>query len=197
MSLTLETRQAVPAASAWTPGGSGIPSPRREDFIREVYQQHSGLLLRYAARLVGGDWHLAEDLVQEAATRGWVYFTSVDPDAEAEKVRPWLFTVVRNLAIDQHRARRARPAEQMSLEEVDVAGVDETERALTSYVVAEAFEELSEQHREVVRCMYYLGYSVAQASEYLGIPPGTVKSRCYYAIRSLKKALHQRGLLEE
>ncbi|MDG9706146.1 sigma-70 family RNA polymerase sigma factor [Streptomyces sp. DH37] len=194
MTLTMEIRPAAPAASVRTPNGPGLPC--REDFVREVYQRHGSLLLRYAARLVGGDWHLAEDLLQEAATRGWVYFTSVDPDAEAEKVRPWLFTVVRNLAIDQHRARQNRPLEQMSIEDVDVPGVDEMERALTSHVVVEAFKDLSDQHREVVMCMYYLGYSVAQASEHLGIPPGTVKSRCHYAIRSLRKALHQRGLRE-
>jgi RNA polymerase sigma-70 factor (ECF subfamily) len=35
---------------------------------------------------------------------------------------------------------------------------------------------------------------VREASAKLGIPPGTVKSRTYYALRALKLALQERGL---
>ncbi|MFF1548117.1 sigma factor-like helix-turn-helix DNA-binding protein [Streptomyces sp. NPDC058291] len=45
--------------------------------------------------------------------------------------------------------------------------------------------------------MYYLECSVAQAAEHLGIPSGTVKSRAFYAMRALRKALEERGALGE
>ena len=41
---------------------------------------------------------------------------------------------------------------------------------------------------------YYRGRSVAEAAGVLGIPPGTVKSRCYYGLRALKLALAERGV---
>ena len=36
--------------------------------------------------------------------------------------------------------------------------------------------------------------SVAEAAQVLGVPAGTVKSRCYYALRALKLALAERGV---
>ncbi|UUU35853.1 hypothetical protein JIX56_41810 [Streptomyces sp. CA-210063] len=42
-----------------------------ETFVRELYEHHGKDLLRFASRLLGGDWHQAEDIVQEAATRAW------------------------------------------------------------------------------------------------------------------------------
>jgi RNA polymerase sigma-70 factor (ECF subfamily) len=41
---------------------------------------------------------------------------------------------------------------------------------------------------------YYLGQSVSDAATELGIPPGTVKSRTFYALRALKLALAERGV---
>ena len=46
----------------------------------------------------------------------------------------------------------------------------------------------------MIRLMYYLEYSVAQAAEHLGIPQGTVKSRAFYAMRALRRALEARGV---
>ncbi|MGW3151750.1 sigma-70 family RNA polymerase sigma factor [Streptomyces sp. NPDC001177] len=157
-----------------------------------MYEEHASLLLRFAARLLGGDWHRAEDLVQEAVLRAWRH--SAELAADPERARPWLFTVVRNLAIDDHRARRLRPAQLTPFDNCDIPVEDEIERTLTSQVVQKALQDLSDQHREIIKYMYYLGCSVAQASELLGIPPGTVKSRSYYAVRALKEALLERGV---
>ncbi|MFJ1808596.1 MULTISPECIES: sigma-70 family RNA polymerase sigma factor [unclassified Streptomyces] len=163
-------------------------------FIENLYDQYGPLLLRYAARLLDGDWHKAEDIFQETAARAWKHARFLGP--RGEHIRPWLFTVVKNLAVDHHRARQIRPLELMPAEELDAVwdGMDST---LTSHVVLEALRELNEQQRTVIQLMYYLECSVAQAAEHLGIPPGTVKSRAFYAMRALRKALAERGVLRE
>ncbi|MFF4168751.1 sigma-70 family RNA polymerase sigma factor [Streptomyces sp. NPDC001744] len=168
------------------------PHDGRDAVVDDLYGQYRPMLLRYAARLLDGDWHKAEDIVQETAARAWKHSGFLGD--RREHVRPWLFTVVRNLVIDHHRARRIRPLDPMSATAPD-AGRDDTDSALTSHVVREALRELNEQQRTVIQLMYYLECSVAQAAEHLGIPPGTVKSRAFYAVRALRKALAERGVL--
>lgn len=163
-----------------------------ERLLRALYDEHGGPLLGYVLRLTGGDRGQAEDVMQETLLRAWRH-----PEALAGRpVRPWLFTVARNLVVDAHRARRARPQETGITEQVlmTAAGSDDIDRALESWTVAEALADLSAPHRAVLVETYYRGRSVAEASKTLGIPPGTVKSRTYYALRALKLALEERGL---
>lgn len=163
-----------------------------ERFVQALYRQHGNLLMRYAARLLGGDWHRAEDLVQEAYARAWRHSAMFGGDID--KARPWLFTVVRNLVIDHHRACRTRPVETQLSDMSEPVFADETDRVLTARVVADALAELPRQQREVVTLMYFSGYTVNQAAERLGIPPGTVKSRSFYAMRELRRLLAVRGV---
>jgi RNA polymerase sigma-70 factor (ECF subfamily) len=75
-----------------------------------------------------------------------------------------------------------------------VAGLDTVETALDRIVVTDALQSLSPEHRAVIVETYYRGRTVAEAARVLGVPPGTVKSRCYYALRALKLALAERGM---
>jgi RNA polymerase sigma-70 factor, ECF subfamily len=74
--------------------------------------------------------------------------------------------------------------------------MDETERAVESWLVAEALSRLSRPHREVLVECFYQGRSVAEAATELGVPPGTVKSRTHYALRSLKLVLEELGVTQ-
>ncbi|MER7485080.1 sigma-70 family RNA polymerase sigma factor [Streptomyces sp. NPDC126497] len=193
MNGTLEAGIATPAP-ARVHARHAASDADCDAFIKHLYDQYGSLLLRYAARLLDGDWHKAEDILQETAARAWKHAQFLG--TRSEHIRPWLFTVVKNLVIDHHRARQIRPLELMLAEELDAVW-DGTDSTLTSHVVLEALRELNEQQRTVIQLMYYLECSVAQAAEHLGIPPGTVKSRAFYAMRALRKALEERGVLGE
>lgn len=147
-------------------------------------------MLGYVLRLTDGDRHQAEDVVQETLLRAWRHPAAL----EDRPIRPWLFTVARNLVVDAHRARRARPLETGDAGLTSVPAADDIGRALESWMFAEALADLSAEHRTVLIETYYRGRSVAEAASALGIPPGTVKSRSYYALRALKLALEERGL---
>ncbi|SNQ51181.1 ECF RNA polymerase sigma factor SigL [Frankia canadensis] len=168
------------------PGGDDAAA----DFVRAVYAEHGSALLAFITRMTG-DRAQAEDVLQETLVRAWRHSGRLG--ADGRPLRPWLFTVASRIVIDEHRARRARPAEVGAETLEQLPASNELDRAMESWQVAEAFRALSPEHRAALVETYYLGRSVAEAAATLGIPPGTVKSRVYYGLRALKLALEERG----
>jgi RNA polymerase sigma-70 factor (ECF subfamily) len=167
-------------------------SSAEDSALRALYEQHAGPLFAYALRLTGGDRGRSEDIVQETLLRAWRHPQALDP--ERGPVRSWLFTVARNVAVDAHRARKARPTEVGDEALAVVPAVDEIEQALDRWLIADALSTLSVEHRAVLVETYYRGRSVAEAAATLGVPAGTVKSRTFYALRALRLALEERGV---
>ena len=156
-----------------------------EALIRALYEEHGRALLAYATRLTG-DRAAAEDVVQEALVRAWRH-----PDSLANgkgSVRGWLLTVIRNIVVDQVHARSRRPPEVAESPPDAAVEQDKTEQIVTSMVVVDALNRLSPEHREVLEQVYLKGNTVAEAAKELGIPPGTVKSRSFYALRAPREA---------
>lgn len=164
-----------------------------EEGLRALFEEHAAVLLAYALRLADGDRARAEDIVQETLVRAWRNLDRIDTGG-GRSVRPWLFTVAQHIAVDAHRARRARPPEVGDAALAVLPGMDQVDATLDRIVVTDALHALSPEHRAVLVETYYRGRSVAEAARALGIPPGTVKSRCYYALRALKLALAERGV---
>jgi RNA polymerase sigma-70 factor (ECF subfamily) len=160
--------------------------------LRELYDAHAGALLAYSMRLTNGDRGRAEDVVQETLLRAWRHREALDESRGP--VRPWLFTVAHHVAIDAHRARAARPPEVGDAVLASVPAADEIDARLDRLLIADAMSALSPEHQAVIVHTYFLGQSVAAAATELGVPPGTVKSRAFYALRALKLALAERGV---
>jgi RNA polymerase sigma-70 factor (ECF subfamily) len=156
--------------------------------MRELHRAHAKPLYRFLLRLTLGDREAAEDLLQETMLRAWRKLDLLPDDIQA--IRPWLFTVARNVAIDGARARQARPAE---VDAGDISWIasssDAFERLLTIEALRQALLQLSPQHRTVLVELYYRGASVAETAARIGVPEGTIRSRSFYALRALRSII--------
>jgi RNA polymerase sigma-70 factor, ECF subfamily len=172
------------AAAGWRRRGHESPD---EALIRSMYQEHGRVLLSYATRLTGGDRATAEDIVQETLLRAWRNVGTLTNGRGS--VRGWLLTVARNLIIDRSRARSARPGEVIGAPYRHPASRDHGDWIVDGMVVLDALEQLSAEQRAVLIEVYLHERSVAETAQKLGVPPGTVKSRTFYAMQSLRQIL--------
>jgi RNA polymerase sigma-70 factor, ECF subfamily len=145
----------------------------------------------------------AEDLVQEACLRALKGMTHSDIKSDP---RVWLFTILRNVWINQWR-RRAKGPEFILLGKSRADGgplqewlSDERERPEDHFdrnVVAGkirlAISGLPEVFREVVVLRYFEGFSYRQIASILGCPAGTVMSRLNRARAELRTILDEKN----
>jgi RNA polymerase sigma-70 factor (ECF subfamily) len=167
--------------------------------MRALHDEHASPLWNYCLRLTRGDHVHAEDVTQETFVRAWRHPSVLarSPDS----IRAWLFTVARNIVIDDWRSSRSRhevPTEDASGFRQGPAAEageesDRTNELLQSWVVADALRSLSSDHRRVLVECYYLDRTIAETARRLEVPEGTVKSRMHYALRALRLALDERG----
>lgn len=163
--------------------------------IDAVMSAHGAALHTYATRLTGGDRHAAEDVVQETWVRAWRNLERLTENHGS--VRGWLMRVAHNIAVDQHRGRRARPTEvELPDQDLEYAAVqppasDEVE---TRVVVGAILDRMSPVHRDTLVEVYYADRTAASAAKALGVPAGTVKSRLHNALRALRDVVPGRQL---
>ncbi len=143
--------------------------------------------LNGAAHLLVRDPDRARDAVQETLIRAWRDLPSLrDPS----RFEPWLRRLLLNACIDQSRRER-RYRLDVALTEVDddgrgnpiarISDRDELERA---------FARIHDDHRAILVQRFYLGASLEEICETLGIPLGTAKSRLHRAIEAMRVELN-------
>ena len=166
-----------------------VPQRLQDDGFRDLVRANEAAVRAYVRRRVHEDGR-AEDLTQEVFLRAWRHADRYD--ADRMEVRGWLFAIARNLVIDGFRADATRPRTAGG-EELMAAlpAPDETDAAVAAWSMADALRRLSEPHRDVLVCLYYRRWSIAETAAHLGVPPGTVKSRSTYALRALKLVLEE------
>lgn len=167
--------------------------------IRQAWRLHADELYGFACRALV-DHAAADEAVQETFLRAWRAAASYD---RTRPLRPWLFAILRNVVIDETRARRRRPVPQADWHLVDSptagppgqehADYERIDQLLDEWLMQEALRRVREDHRVVLVETYYKGRSYAAVAHDLGIPEGTARTRAFYGLRALRLALEEMG----
>lgn len=140
-------------------------------------------LHRYLSRLVGSAID-GEDLVQDTLAKG---FYALSQSSELPPLRPWLFRIARNTAIDFMRRYDRRHVESRS--EIDPLDNDDIERDPAALKVSvAAFMALPASQRSAVILKDVLDESLADIAEHLGTTALAVKALLVRGRAALAKA---------
>jgi RNA polymerase sigma-70 factor (ECF subfamily) len=173
----------------------GVTFPPEKRFVlSQVLDEVFDGLYGYAM-VLSRDRSEAEDLVQETCVRAVQAIESLQP---ASNVKSWLFTILRNIWLNQLRQRRAAP----KIVELDVdestaeLAVETSKDPYALYVskvereqVREAIQQLSKEFREIIVLREYGELSYQEIANVLGCPAGTVMSRLGRARSKLRSLL--------
>jgi RNA polymerase sigma-70 factor, ECF subfamily len=131
--------------------------------------------LRRYARALSGDVAQADDLVQDCLERALSRLVQWRRDSN---LRAWLFTILRNVWIDDLRRRSARPERSGMDAAMDAAATapNQMDRLLVRDLAA-ALALLAPEQRETVLLVGLEGLSYAEVARVTGVPVGTVMSR--------------------
>ena len=171
-----------------------------------LLRRHRAPLFTFLLRMLG-ERERAEDLAQET-------FLRIVKGAQAwehrARFQTWLFTIARNLCVDQSRRDRFRRADSLDAQGPDdePAMVDSVpgreidpgrgaESARLRPVLQRALLSLPAEQREVFILREQAGVPFREIAEIQGVNENTVKSRMRYALEGLRKALAAAGISEE
>jgi RNA polymerase sigma-70 factor (ECF subfamily) len=172
----------------------------QRQYFSTLVQRYERELFSYLRRYLG-DAEMAEDAFQAAFLQVHLKSAQFEP---GRKVRPWLYTIATNQAIDAQRRNRRHKMVSLDrtghgesgdevgklanlLESSDPNPFAELSSAEQAGWVQRTIAELPESMQSVIHLVYYQGLKYREAAEVLDVPVGTVKSRLHAAILKLNE----------
>lgn len=150
-----------------------------------LYRAHYAAIVRFVRRRI--DIDRAEEVVADTFATAWRRL----PDVPADPL-PWLYVVARHHLSDEHRADRSSHEKASSVALTDpVRGRDPADSVAERDHVLQAFNSLSEHHREALRLVGWDGLDHRQAARVCGTTRVAFSMRISRARRRLTLALLQ------
>jgi RNA polymerase sigma-70 factor (ECF subfamily) len=166
------------------------------ELVRRYERELYGYLRRYL-----GDATMAEDVFQNTFLQLYVKSNQYEP---GRPVRPWLYTIATNqaidalrrngrhqaLSLDQGRDEQANGDVRSLLEALESRGPGPADLAHSQESkerIRASVDRLPDFLRQVLLLAYYQGLKYREIADILGIPVGTVKSRLHAALVKLQE----------
>lgn len=195
-----ESKKSVPRATAistekrsdrWSLLLVQVGENRDRKAFAQLFSHFAPLLKSFAQASKHEGWFpgLSEELVQEVMIKVWQKASGYKP--EKASATTWIYTVARNCRIDM--LRRKSNTQHLPLENEDFWHEPDEETPVSLLrqkrsedKVQASLEQLPKEQDEILRKVYLEGKSHAEASEELGLPLGTVKSRVRLALQKMQ-----------
>jgi RNA polymerase sigma-70 factor, ECF subfamily len=162
-----------------------------------LYERYSASVLSYLYRMLGGVEDV-ESIGQEVFLRAFRFAPTY---RYPQKFSTWLFTITRNLAINQSRRKKRSPVRnvtELNLEGMDMSGdayqvasraTDDLEKREEIARVLKALDELPTDQKEVIVLGVFQDLSYAQMEEITGTKAVTLRSRMFHGLKRLGKMM--------
>jgi len=139
------------------------------------------------ARLIVGNDDRAADAVQDALLNAWLDLRALrDPD----RFDAWLHRVLVRVCYAAAKRQRTRTVVEIKLATIGEPSTGDSQAATAiNDQLDRAFARLSPEHRTVIVLVHYIGMSLAEAADSIGVPLGTVQSRLSRATQAMRGAL--------
>ena len=140
-----------------------------------------------AARLILRDDERAADAVQDALLKAWLDLRGLrDPD----RFDAWLHRLLVRACYRAAKRHRSREIVELKVTSMANSAAPDTQHSLAIRDQLErGFRRLSPDQRAVIVLRHYLGLSLAESADALGIPLSTTQSRLNRATQAMRAAL--------
>lgn len=161
----------------------------------QLYWYYQPKLVKYCARVLRDDLAQAADIVDETMFDVW---RSASSFAGRSKVSTWIYSIARNKVISWLRKTSEVELDDDSLLQalVDPAATPDEQLAMNDMKqqLLRLIDQLSDEHREVLKLTYFEDLSVKEVADLLGISENTVKTRMFYARKRMAQLLDKAGI---
>ncbi len=151
-----------------------------------------------------GDREEARDLCQETLVKAYVHLGTL---RDTGRFKTWLYQIAWNQCVSRVRRRRSRgeiSAAPETLEAIALREVPPATARLDEILAARgrqgalraALQALPEEQRTAILLREYEGLTSEEIGEIAGVSAATVRTRIYYGLRAMRRALRRQGLLE-
>lgn len=152
--------------------------------VSDLYNRYSHSLYGVILKIVRDD-ALAQDVLQDTFVTVWKKVNTYD-DSKGSFFT-WILNVARNKAIDNYR-KSNRVSDGQERYENELKSTSYLTEFNTSTIgVKDMVDKIPEDRQDVLRLLYFEGYTQKETAEELDIPLGTVKTRVRLALKDLKK----------
>jgi RNA polymerase sigma-70 factor (ECF subfamily) len=162
-----------------------------------LYERYSAPVLSYLYRMLGNVEDV-EAIGQEVFLRAFRFAPTY---RYPQKLSTWLFTITRNLAINNARRKKRSPVRnvtELNLEGVEMSGdpyevaaraTDDLEKREEIARMLKALDDLPTDQKEVIVLGVFQDLSYAQMEEITGAKAVTLRSRMFHGLKKLAKII--------